>query len=287
MNTLQWLAFVCGWSSTIAWSVSYYPQCIENYKRKCVIGFSFDFLAYNITGFLCYATYNSLLYWDPTVRRQYHDAHGSGSVPVELNDVIFSLHAVVLVLFQIFQCFIYDRGDQKVSKTCKIQSAIVWLYIAVAVSLGLAGTITYYQMLVLLSFVKVWASFIKYTPQAYLNWLRKSTVGWNIVNVLLDFSGGVLSIMQMVFLAIDQDDSNQITGNPAKLGLGVESLFFDAIFVFQHYALYTDRRDLDAPTLEDPDPTHLRHSMNEEEGEEAQLLPPQKVGDEEDGKHGL
>jgi cystinosin len=211
------------------------------------------------------------------VRRQYHDAHGSGSVPVQLNDVIFSLHAVVLIIFTIFQCFIYERGFQKVSKACKIQSAVVWLGIAVAVSLGLAETITYYQTLVLLSFVKLWASFIKYTPQAYLNWVRKSTVGWNIINVLLDFGGGLLSIMQMVFLAIDQDDANQVTGNPAKLGLGLESLFFDAIFIFQHYALYTDRRDLDAKITEDGDPSPVSEAVDE--GEEAQLLP---LGDDAD-----
>jgi cystinosin len=282
MNTFEWFAFVCGWSSTIVWSISYYPQVIENYKRKCAIGFSFDYLAYNITGQLCYATYNSLLYWNPTVRRQYHDAHGSGSIPVELNDVIFSIHAVILVAFLIFQCFIYERGDQKVSKTCKTQSAVVWLYIVVAVSLGLAGVITYYQILVLISFVKIWSSFVKYTPQAYLNWVRKSTVGWNIVNVLLDFAGGVLSIMQMVFLAIDQDDSNQITGNPAKLGLGLESLLFDAIFIFQHYVLYTNRRDVDAKVAEDTCPSHLMGTLDDVE--EAHLLPPQKVGDDDDGK---
>lgn len=31
-----------------------------------------------------------------------------------------------------------------------------------------------------------------------MNFRRKSTVGWSIGNVLLDFSGGVLSILQMI-----------------------------------------------------------------------------------------
>lgn len=34
--------------------------------------------------------------------------------------------------------------------------------------------------------------------QAYMNYKRKSTVGWSIGNVLLDFTGGVLSILQMI-----------------------------------------------------------------------------------------
>lgn len=31
-----------------------------------------------------------------------------------------------------------------------------------------------------------------------MNFRRKSTVGWSIGNVLLDFSGGVLSVLQMI-----------------------------------------------------------------------------------------
>lgn len=34
--------------------------------------------------------------------------------------------------------------------------------------------------------------------QAYMNYARKSTVGWSIGNVLLDFTGGAFSILQMV-----------------------------------------------------------------------------------------
>lgn len=34
--------------------------------------------------------------------------------------------------------------------------------------------------------------------QAYMNYKRKSTEGWSIGNVLLDFTGGVLSILQMI-----------------------------------------------------------------------------------------
>ena len=34
-----------------------------------------------------------------------------------------------------------------------------------------------------------------------MNYRRKSTVGWSIGNVLLDFTGGSLSILQMFLLA--------------------------------------------------------------------------------------
>ena len=34
------------------------------------------------------------------------------------------------------------------------------------------------------------------------------------------------------------DDWDSLTGNVAKLGLGVFSVFFDLIFVVQHYFIY-------------------------------------------------
>lgn len=33
--------------------------------------------------------------------------------------------------------------------------------------------------------------------QAYMNYCRKSTEGWSIGNVLLDFAGGSFSLLQM------------------------------------------------------------------------------------------
>lgn len=34
----------------------------------------------------------------------------------------------------------------------------------------------------------------EFPTKAYLNYTRKSTVGWSIENVLLDFSGAILSL---------------------------------------------------------------------------------------------
>ena len=45
----------------------------------------------------------------------------------------------------------------------------------------------------------------------------------------------------MLQLAIDsslQDDWSGLTGNPIKLGLANISMFFDIIFMIQHYWLY-------------------------------------------------
>lgn len=43
-------------------------QIILNFQRRSVVGLNFDFLAYNITGFLCYSVFNIGLYWIPLVQ---------------------------------------------------------------------------------------------------------------------------------------------------------------------------------------------------------------------------
>ena len=84
---------------------------------------------------------------------------------------------------------------------------------------------------------------VKYIPQAWLNYKRKSTVGWDIRQILLDLSGGVLSIAQLILDSSFEADWSGVTGNPIKFLLGNVSIFFDAIFVVQHYILYRHRSE--------------------------------------------
>ena len=60
----------------------------------------------------------------------------------------------------------------------------------------------------------------------------------------MDFTGGVLSLIQMFLLADNYNDWTSIFGSPTKLGLGLFSIFFDVIFILQHYVCYRHR---DAP----------------------------------------
>ena len=111
------------------------------------------------------------------------------------------------------------------------------------------GAVEWLWFFYYLSFVKLGVTMVKYIPQVYLNWRRKSTVGWSIENVLLDFTGGLLSLGQLVFdgwrkgmslhdTANKADDWSGVTGNPVKFGLGFVSMVFDVIFIVQHYVVY-------------------------------------------------
>jgi hypothetical protein len=84
---------------------------------------------------------------------------------------------------------------------------------------------------------------MKYCPQAFMNYKRKSTEGWSIGNILLDFTGGVLSFIQMFLLAKNYNDWTSIFGSPTKLGLALFSILFDILFIIQHYICYRHRGD--------------------------------------------
>lgn len=99
------------------------------------------------------------------------------------------------------------------------------VFIALSLAYGTAcgvadhasGFFSWLSFLYFFSYSKLAVSLIKYIPQAYLNFTRKSTVGWNIWNVLLDFSGGVLSLVQLFLDCVSTRDLSKITGsrNPA------------------------------------------------------------------------
>ena len=84
---------------------------------------------------------------------------------------------------------------------------------------------------------------VKYVPQAWLNYKRQSTMGWSIVPILMDLTGGVLSLIQLVLDSSLQSDWSGITGNPVKFLLGNITIGSDLVFVVQHYILYRDAAD--------------------------------------------
>jgi cystinosin len=92
--------------------------------------------------------------------------------------------------------------------------------------------------------VKVVISFVKYNPQVYLNFTRKSTEGWSLENVLLDLLGGTLTFVQIVLDKWDSGESSNLftTGlNTAKFLLGIITIVYDLVFLFQHYVLYNPK----------------------------------------------
>ena len=71
-----------------------------------------------------------------------------------------------------------------------------------------------------MGWAKVLVSTVKYAPQVVSNYRRRSTVGWSIGQILLDFTGGVLSVTQLILDSALQGDWRGFTANPVKFWLG-------------------------------------------------------------------
>ncbi|XP_067871971.1 cystinosin-like [Heterodontus francisci] len=242
-NALSIISQVIGWIYFSAWSISFYPQVIENWRRKSVVGLNFDFLALNLTGHIAYGVFNIGLFWIPYIKKQFLKNNPDGVNPVEGSDVFFSLHAILLTVLTICQCCLYERGEQKVSKVATGLLVAAWLFALIILFVTLADKLTWLQYLYYYSYIKLVITLIKYIPQAYMNYRRKSTVGWSIGNVLLDFTGGSFSIVQMFLQSYNNDEWLLIFGDPTKFGLGLFSMIFDIFFIVQHYCLYRRKSD--------------------------------------------
>lgn len=152
-------------------------------------GCNLDFVIYNFTGFTFYSIYNWGLFFS-------HDLKGHNGV--EINDLVFALWAWLMTVITLVQCFlVYPRRSNKVSMTCICVTPVYWIFILIWATLTnfthTFHTSKYASTYFMMSYVKMFISLTKYIPQAYWNYKRKSTIGWSIFNVMMDFTGGMLS----------------------------------------------------------------------------------------------
>ncbi|KAG0348903.1 hypothetical protein BG004_003735 [Podila humilis] len=179
------------------------------------------------------------------IQEEYRRRSGGQENLVRANDVFSAVHAFILSNFTLVQTYIYKRDEsQRLSIPSKmfIVGAVVSTF-SVLSSAMWSKSIERIDVLYFVSYVKLVISVIKYCPQVYINYKVRSTVGWSIGNILLDFSGGVLSTAQIILDAYLSGDWSSISGDPAKFGLGFVSIAFDVIFIVQHYILYRGRDD--------------------------------------------
>lgn len=191
------------------------------------------------------------------VREQYAARHGGHTPAVAFNDIVFAAHALLLSVITTSQYFFPgtwgftpsagNRPSRFITGTALGCTAGV-LAVVVLIA-GVSGDPSgsgpaaatgwcWIDAVYAVGYVKLWITLIKYTPQVVANFRNKSTVGWSIWQILLDFSGGVLSIAQLVIDSSLQGDWSGVTGNPVKFALGNVSMVYDLVFFAQHYVLY-------------------------------------------------
>lgn len=269
---LKVISLIVGWVYFVAWSFSFYPQSFLNWRKKSVAGFSLEFALLNVSGFYFYSLYSvgGFVYSDLQ----------TGTV--EINDLVFALHAFALSSVQFSQAFIYERGAQKNFALWAIVLLVVEWITLIAVFflegiIDIGSMPTGLNSFRIAGYNKALITFCKYVPQVYLNYSRKSTVGWSISNIMLDFTGGSLSILQQV---IDMIYHGATDGNWSFFGgggdafnivkflLGAIACFFDIIFMIQHFILYRNSHDDIEPEEDMLVKKPVRHSLLAEEDDD-------------------
>ncbi len=144
----------------------------------------------------------------------------------------------------------FSQGAQSIGRTmwaiaagCILAIMLLILFVALQPSGGYdANAWAWIDVIYGISYIKLLITVIKYIPQVYTNYQCQSTVGWSILQILMDLVGGVLSVLQLGIDAMLEGDWSGVTGNPVKFGLGNVSVVFDVIFILQHYVFYRKAR---------------------------------------------
>ncbi|KAI8469976.1 MAG: PQ loop repeat-domain-containing protein [Monoraphidium minutum] len=245
-ESVQHISAALGWAYFTCWSMSFWPQIIENQRTRDVSGLSADYLAFSLVGFIAYSLYTGALYFSDDVRASYAALH-SGALPdVSAADFAFAAHAVGATLIVAWQ-YVTMRapGARGISPLAGAVCGAAALACAagaarVGVACDTSDCAAWLPLLALLGSTKVAMTLIKYTPQVLHNHARRSTQGWNLTNVLLDCAGGALSFSQVALDAVARHDLGLITSTPAKFAIAGLSIGYDLVFVAQHYWAYKD-----------------------------------------------
>ncbi|KAI1199876.1 PQ loop repeat-domain-containing protein [Nemania serpens] len=252
MNYLEFLSTLFGWVYTICWSLSFYPQALLNFKRKSTVGSTIDFPFINVLGFASYFIYTCAFYWSPLIRHQYALRHDNHTPTVAFNDIAFALHALILTAILNTQYFLPSIWGFEQSMGRRPSRLITGVFVGCITGVLLITFVVASQppsadpktswawldVIYVISYVKLLVTLVKYAPQLVHNTRNRSTKGWDISQILLDFAGGLLSIAQLGIDAYLQHDWSGVTGNPVKFFLGNVSMVYDLLFMGQHYCLY-------------------------------------------------
>ena len=178
-----------GFTYFFAWSVSFYPQVITNFRRRTTSGLSVEFCSLNVLGFTYYSIFNLALYGSSSVQALYRERYGQDAqIPVQSNDVAFAIHALTLSCITLFQILCYDGIHPHQ------MSPFILALIGTLVVVGVVGALlsaldnsffNWLDYIYVLSLCKIIVTLVKYMPQVILNWKRRSTRGWVSTSVLL------------------------------------------------------------------------------------------------------
>jgi len=228
-----------GYGYVLAWSISFYPQLLLNWRRKSTAGMSIGFLWYNILGFTLYLVYTSY------------------APDCTIQDQMYAGHALFITAITLMQVPLYATGKQAFSlgdfpRLHGKVAALLLMVLDICLMLHVGHFMSMLSLLYACGWLKTTTSLIKYSPQFYLNWERKSTLGFAIGAIFFDLAGGVLMLTQQAISCKYDYDNGTVrpvwtwepfSGNCPKLFLGLITIFYDLAFLYQHFVMYPAASD--------------------------------------------
>lgn len=115
---LEIISNFLGWSYFLVWSISFYPQIYECYKLQSAEGLSINYTYASALGFLMYGMY--------TITGSIYSGIGTNVVAVQ--DVFFSVHALIMVSMLVMQTHIYPNGGQKLHIINKVVFSVMIIF---------------------------------------------------------------------------------------------------------------------------------------------------------------
>lgn len=103
--------------------------------------------------------------YNNNLQDEYFIRYPRGLNPVQVNDIVFAVHAAAATVFTIGQCFFYERADQRVSLTARGILGIFGLFLFISIILAGTDVIHWLDFLYYCSYVKLAITLIKYVPQ--------------------------------------------------------------------------------------------------------------------------
>jgi len=112
-DSVRHLSGGLGWAYFTCWSISFWPQIVDNHRTRDVSGLSPDYLLYSLVGYVCYAAYTGALCFSSDVRASYATLHGGAMPDVSPADFAFAAHAVLATLLVSGQYYVMRRPSDK------------------------------------------------------------------------------------------------------------------------------------------------------------------------------
>jgi len=88
-------------------------------------------------------------------------------------------------------------------------------------------------------------------------------VGFSIENIVLDLTGGTFSLLQEIIDSVANHKSffGGDDFNVVKFMLSIMSIFFDIIFLIQHYILYPEKKHKEQPVWKNDEEIDNKQKM--------------------------